>query len=107
MTILYFEALAAVAVPLSVPMAGAWVAQQRTGNSGWVDRSGPSPAISWTPEQHYGRLRALPPMPAPRFMYWIPLYVTGIPPMLRSRGDRYRDCQSRTSPLFSRCRRST
>jgi steroid 5-alpha reductase family enzyme len=46
-------------------------------------------------------------MPAPRFMYWIPLYVTGIPPMLRSRGDRYRDCQSRTSPLFSRCRRST
>lgn len=37
MTILYFEALAAIAVSLSVLMAGAWVVQQRTGNSGWVD----------------------------------------------------------------------
>jgi steroid 5-alpha reductase family enzyme len=38
---------------------------------------------------------------APAFVYWIPVYVTGIPPleaqMLRSRGDRYRDYQSRTS----------
>ena len=44
----------------------------------------------------------------PVFMYWILVYVTGIPPleaqMLRSRGDRYRDYQSRTSPFFpSRC----
>ena len=37
MTILYFEALAAIAVSLSVLMAGAWMVQQRTGNSGWVD----------------------------------------------------------------------
>jgi steroid 5-alpha reductase family enzyme len=37
MTILYFEALAAIAVSLWVLMAGAWVVQQRTGNSGWVD----------------------------------------------------------------------
>src|SRR6478672_4416161 len=37
MTILYFEALAAIAVSLSVLMAGAWLVQQRTGNSGWVD----------------------------------------------------------------------
>jgi SAM-dependent methyltransferase len=37
MTILYLEALAAIAVSLSVLMAGAWVAQQRAGNSGWVD----------------------------------------------------------------------
>jgi steroid 5-alpha reductase family enzyme len=41
---------------------------------------------------------------APLFMYWILVYVTGIPPleaqMLRSRGDRYRDYQSRTSPFF-------
>jgi steroid 5-alpha reductase family enzyme len=37
MTILYFEALAAIAVSLSVPMAGAWMVQRRTGNSGWVD----------------------------------------------------------------------
>jgi steroid 5-alpha reductase family enzyme len=38
---------------------------------------------------------------APAFMYWILVYVTGIPPleeqMLRSRGDRYREYQSRTS----------
>src|SRR4051794_17281279 len=37
MTILYFEALAAIAVSLSVLMAGAWVVQHRTGNSAWVD----------------------------------------------------------------------
>jgi steroid 5-alpha reductase family enzyme len=37
MTILYLEALAAIAVSLSVLMAGAWAVQQRTGNSGWVD----------------------------------------------------------------------
>jgi len=37
----------------------------------------------------------------PVFMYWILVHVTGIPPleeqMLRSRGERYRDYQSRTS----------
>jgi steroid 5-alpha reductase family enzyme len=37
MIILYFEALAATALSLSVLMAGAWMVQQRTGNSGWVD----------------------------------------------------------------------
>jgi steroid 5-alpha reductase family enzyme len=41
---------------------------------------------------------------APVFMYWILVYVTGIPPleaqMLRSRGKRYRDYQSRTSQFF-------
>src|ERR1700757_2957449 len=37
MSILYFGALAAIAVSLSVLMAGAWMVQQRTGNSGWVD----------------------------------------------------------------------
>jgi steroid 5-alpha reductase family enzyme len=37
MSILYFEALVAIAVSLSVLMAGAWAVQQRTGNSGWVD----------------------------------------------------------------------
>jgi steroid 5-alpha reductase family enzyme len=37
MIILYFEALAAIALSLSVLMAGAWLVQQRTGNSGWVD----------------------------------------------------------------------
>ena len=35
--ILHLEALAAIALSLSILMAGAWVIQQRTGNSGWVD----------------------------------------------------------------------
>jgi len=34
---LYLEALAAIALSLSLLMAGAWMVQQRTGNSGWVD----------------------------------------------------------------------
>src|SRR5437763_14287503 len=37
MTVVYLEALAAIAVSLSILMAFAWVVQQRTGNSGWVD----------------------------------------------------------------------
>jgi steroid 5-alpha reductase family enzyme len=37
MTVLYLEALAAIALSLSFLMAGAWLVQQRTGNSGWVD----------------------------------------------------------------------
>jgi hypothetical protein len=37
MTILCLEALVVSAASLPVLMAGAWVVQQRTGNSGWVD----------------------------------------------------------------------
>jgi steroid 5-alpha reductase family enzyme len=37
MTVLYLEALAAIALSLSLLMTGAWMVQQRTGNSGWVD----------------------------------------------------------------------
>lgn len=37
MTILYLEALALIAVSMSILMAGARLVQQRTGNSGWVD----------------------------------------------------------------------
>src|SRR6202035_2232458 len=37
MTAGVFEALAGIAVALSVLMAVAWAVQQRTGNSGWVD----------------------------------------------------------------------
>src|SRR5712671_2310613 len=37
MVVFYLEALAAIAVALSVLMAIAWLVQQRTGNSGWVD----------------------------------------------------------------------
>jgi len=37
MMVLLIEALAAIALCLSVPMAGAWLVQQRTGNAGRVD----------------------------------------------------------------------
>lgn len=37
MTAFFLSALVVMAVALSVLMAGAWVVQQRTGNSGWVD----------------------------------------------------------------------
>lgn len=41
---------------------------------------------------------------APIFMYWILRHVTGVPPleeqMLKSRGDRYRAYQARTSVFF-------
>src|SRR6185437_9631602 len=37
MTILYLKALLAIAVSLSILMALAWLVQQRSGNSGWVD----------------------------------------------------------------------
>jgi steroid 5-alpha reductase family enzyme len=37
MTVLYLEALAGIALALSILMAMAWAVQQRTGNSGWVD----------------------------------------------------------------------
>jgi len=37
MTVFYLEALVAIAVSLSILMAFAWVVQQRSGNSGWVD----------------------------------------------------------------------
>jgi steroid 5-alpha reductase family enzyme len=39
MIVLYLRALAAIALSLSALMAGAWMAQQRTGNSGRVDFS--------------------------------------------------------------------
>jgi len=34
MTIPYLEALAAIVIALAILMAGAWLVQQRTGNSG-------------------------------------------------------------------------
>ena len=58
------------------------------------------PVIALSPNYGWGLATLL----APVFMYWILVYVTGIPPleaqMLRSRGDRYRDYQSRTSEFF-------
>jgi steroid 5-alpha reductase family enzyme len=58
------------------------------------------PLIAISPDYGWGSASLL----APVFMYWILVHVTGIPPleaqMLRSRGDRYRDYQSRTSIFF-------
>ena len=58
------------------------------------------PVIAISPDYGWGWATLL----APAFMYWILVYVTGIPPleqqMLRSRGERYRDYQSRTSLFF-------
>jgi steroid 5-alpha reductase family enzyme len=58
------------------------------------------PVIGLSPDYLWGLATLL----APIFMYWILVYVTGIPPleeqMLRSRGERYRDYQSRTSKFF-------
>ena len=58
------------------------------------------PVIAISPAYPFGWATLL----APLFMYWILVHVTGIPPleqqMLRSRGERYRDYQSRTSMFF-------
>jgi steroid 5-alpha reductase family enzyme len=58
------------------------------------------PVIALSPDYPWSLATLL----APLFMYWILVHVTGIPPleeqMLRSRGDRYRAYQSRTSAFF-------
>jgi steroid 5-alpha reductase family enzyme len=58
------------------------------------------PVIALSPYYAWGWATLL----APAFMYWILVHVTGIPPleeqMLRSRGERYRDYQARTSMFF-------
>ena len=58
------------------------------------------PVIALSPHYPWGWASLL----APAFMYWILVHVTGIPPleaqMLRSRGERYRDYQARTSAFF-------
>ena len=58
------------------------------------------PVIAISPSYPWGWAALL----APAFMYWILVHVTGIPPleaqMLQSRGDRYRDYQTRTSIFF-------
>jgi steroid 5-alpha reductase family enzyme len=58
------------------------------------------PVIALSPGHPWGLTSLL----APLFMYWILVHVTGIPPleqqMLRSRGERYRAYQARTSAFF-------
>jgi len=100
MTVLYLAALAVIILSLPALMPGDWVVQQRPGNSGGVD-------TIWTFLVNAGavlwRVAGAALLLAPISMYWILVYVTGIPPlqaqMLRSRGDRYRDYQLRTSPF--------
>ena len=41
MSALYLEALGGNAASLSVLMAGAWMARQPAGNSGWIDKIWP------------------------------------------------------------------
>jgi steroid 5-alpha reductase family enzyme len=63
------------------------------------------PVIAISPGYAWGWTTLL----APAFMYWILVHVTGIPPLetqlLKSRGERYRDYQSRTSVFFPLPRR--
>lgn len=65
------------------------------------------PVIALSPDYLWGFATLL----APLFMYWILVHVTGIPPleeqMLKSRGDRYRDYQGRTSKFFPLPQRRT
>ena len=89
MTVLYLEALAAIAVSLSVLMAGARVLQQRTVNSGWVD-------TIWTFSLGLvGAGSALWPVAgaAPNTRHWLVAALV-------ARGERYREDQSRTSQFF-------
>ena len=89
MTVLYLEALAAIAVSLSVLMAGAWWVQQRTGNSGWVD-------TIWTFSLGLvgaGSARWPVAGAAPNTRQWLVAALV-------ARGERYRGYQSRTSQFF-------
>ncbi len=58
------------------------------------------PVIALSPTYPWGWAS----LTAPAVMYWLLVHVSGIPPleaqMLRSRGDRYRDYQAKTSPFF-------
>ncbi|OYU91505.1 MAG: hypothetical protein CFE29_01020 [Bradyrhizobiaceae bacterium PARB1] len=58
------------------------------------------PVIALSPDYPWSLATLL----APLFMYWILRHVTGVPPleeqMIKSRGDRYRDYQARTSVFF-------
>jgi steroid 5-alpha reductase family enzyme len=86
MVVWYLEALVAIALSLSILMAIAWMVQQRTGNSGWVD-------TIWTFSVGLsGAGSALWPVggAAPNAQQW--LVAIG--------GERYRDYQARTSAFF-------
>jgi steroid 5-alpha reductase family enzyme len=96
MMVLYLEALAGIALSLSILMAIAWLVQQRTGNSGRVD------AIRASPVGLVGAGSALWPVAggAPGPWQWLVAALVAIRQMLRSRGAHSHDCQSCTSMLF-------
>ena len=120
MAVLYLEALAGIALSLSILMGLARLVQQRTGNSGWVD------TIRTFSVGLVGAGRALWPVAgaAPNTRQWlvavwsvrlgahIAVRTAGISDDPRyaafvgewavdsPRGARYRDYQSRTSTFF-------
>jgi steroid 5-alpha reductase family enzyme len=67
---------------------------------GWLAYPVIAISVDYPPSYPWGWASLL----APALMYWILVHVTGIPPleaqMLRSRGERYRDYQLRTSRFF-------
>jgi steroid 5-alpha reductase family enzyme len=96
----YFEAHAAIAVSLSILMAGAWLVPQRTGNSGWAD------AIGTFSLGLVGAGSVLWPISgaAPNPRQWLVAALLaiwslrpGLHVAVRARGERYRDDQSHTS----------
>jgi steroid 5-alpha reductase family enzyme len=96
MTVLYFETLAGIALSLSILMAIAWVVQRRTSNSGRID------TIRGFSVGLVGAGSALWPMAggAPDPRQWLVAALVANWQMLRSRGARYHDYQSRTSMFF-------
>lgn len=90
MVVLHLEALLAIALSLAVLMAIAGMAQQRTGNSGWVD-------TIWTFSVGLsGAGSALWPVggSAPNARQWLVAALVAIG------GERYRDYRSRSSAFF-------
>ena len=96
MTVLYLETLAGIALSLSILIAIAWVVQRRTGNSGRVD-------TIWTFSVRAGRCGqcgVTDACGAPGPPQWLVAALMAIRQMVRSRGARSHDCQSRTSMFF-------
>ena len=90
MVVLYLEALVAIALSLAILMALAWVMQQRTGNSAWVD-------TIWTFSVGLtGACSALWPVggASANARQWLVAALVAIC------GEHYRDYQSRTGAFF-------
>jgi steroid 5-alpha reductase family enzyme len=96
MTVLYLEALAGIALSLSILMAIAWLVQQRTGNSGRVDTIRTfSVGAGRCGQRGVADARGAPGQPQ-----WLVAALVAIRQMLRWRGARSHDYQSRTSMFF-------